>query len=80
MPVAGQLTTVASVHVPVPGTPASNRAWAFASATVATALTSAESDNRTGRKATTLMVPTLGGAATAGAAAQVGRPPRPVVT
>ena len=71
-PVVGQARTVASVHVPVPGTSSSTSACTFASATVATAFTSAASLSRAGTQATTLTVPTPAGRTPGGAAAQIG--------
>ena len=44
--VGGQQTTMASEAVPVPGTPASNRAWVLASVAVMTALTAAAGRQR----------------------------------
>ncbi|AJK79337.1 hypothetical protein AFC81_17690 [Mycobacterium avium subsp. paratuberculosis] len=75
-PSVGQCTTTASEAVPVARIPASCKACALASVAVATALTNAASDSRTGAATTMLIVPTRCGASRrkwwSGAAAQAG--------
>src|SRR5207244_2467441 len=56
-PDAGHTMHTASLAVPVPGSRRSNNACVFASVAVITALTSAASVHRTGRRAITLIVP-----------------------
>src|SRR5262249_43091789 len=58
---AGQAMHTASEDVPVPGTPASIRAWVLASVAVTTALTRAASVSGTGTTTSTLIVPAGGG-------------------